>query len=365
MTFSGSSPLTRGKPSANAAGALVTRLIPAHAGKTLGERSRRARHEAHPRSRGENIKTGLSENAHLGSSPLTRGKRGNPPCMMTESGLIPAHAGKTAAGGPYRGRPRAHPRSRGENGVCHCAFAFCVGSSPLTRGKLDSGLKHSLFKGLIPAHAGKTGDLLRRSDGPRAHPRSRGENSVGDAQAVEERGSSPLTRGKRRAASAWRLPSGLIPAHAGKTRRRDHSRRPARAHPRSRGENAQRPVREHTGRGSSPLTRGKPARPVVGASGWGLIPAHAGKTEPSRGHAETTAAHPRSRGENIARTRGVESPSGSSPLTRGKRIYRRPRTRTRRLIPAHAGKTSTERQRPFDKWAHPRSRGENALLHRR
>ena len=50
----------------------------------------------------------------------------------------------------------AHPRSRGENSLVPINNRSSSGSSPLTRGKLDSGLKHSLFKGLIPAHAGKT-----------------------------------------------------------------------------------------------------------------------------------------------------------------------------------------------------------------
>ena len=50
---------------------------------------------------------------------------------------------------------------------------------------------------------------------------------------------------------------------------------------------------------------------------------------------------------------------GSSPLTRGKHGCRRPRGGWRRLIPAHAGKTSAVGYETTVTWAHPRSRGEN------
>ena len=51
----------------------------------------------------------------------------------------------------------------------------------------------------------------------RAHPRSRGENLTTFLEDNWEVGSSPLTRGKRRAARVADAAHGLIPAHAGKT----------------------------------------------------------------------------------------------------------------------------------------------------
>ena len=50
-----------------------------------------------------------------GSSPLTRGKRWDAPPGPALLGLIPAHAGKTAATASEVEPPKAHPRSRGEN----------------------------------------------------------------------------------------------------------------------------------------------------------------------------------------------------------------------------------------------------------
>ena len=49
-----------------------------------------------------------------------------------------------------------------------------------------------------------------------------------------------------------------------------------------------------------------------------LIPAHAGKTSTSRGSAPPKRAHPRSRGENSGTWSIKTSLWGSSPLTRGK-----------------------------------------------
>ncbi|ERH20995.1 hypothetical protein HMPREF1980_02433, partial [Actinomyces sp. oral taxon 172 str. F0311] len=70
-----------------------------------------------------------------GSSPLTRGKRGARDHRRVQAGLIPAHAGKTARGSPGARSSRAHPRSRGENTVTSVRSTLPSGSSPLTRGK--------------------------------------------------------------------------------------------------------------------------------------------------------------------------------------------------------------------------------------
>ena len=71
------------------------------------------------------------------------------------------------------------------------------GSSPLTRGKLSSIGGYIRRVGLIPAHAGKTPLWEPISATHQAHPRSRGENLIKARQERVDRGSSPLTRGKR------------------------------------------------------------------------------------------------------------------------------------------------------------------------
>ena len=96
---------------------------------------------AHPRSRGENANQAFGTQQNKGSSPLTRGKRGGPTHAGRATGLIPAHAGKTCAGGEVGGTQ--------------------VGSSPLTRGKRSRRVAMPKRQRLIPAHAGKTLPDLR------------------------------------------------------------------------------------------------------------------------------------------------------------------------------------------------------------
>ena len=233
----GSSPLTRGKRAARSSLSASLRLIPAHAGKTTSSLTYASVMSAHPRSRGENAAMSVSDISPYGSSPLTRGKLTICITKAFRSGLIPAHAGKTRTRPSTRRTRTAHPRSRGENLGGGDGDRGLQGSSPLTRGKRRcSGNDHSL-PGLIPAHAGKTTTSLSEVSGARAHPRSRGENIGATNARTFNAGSSPLTRGKRKARASRLYGSGLIPAHAGKTRPTRPTPTPWTAHPRSRGEN--------------------------------------------------------------------------------------------------------------------------------
>ena len=172
-------------------------LIPAHAGKTTASKSNYLTDTAHPRSRGENLRAVNTNSSAPGSSPLTRGKRPRQSGRLARMGLIPAHAGKTV-GQSRASRPcAAHPRSRGENEHDVDAIAGEAGSSPLTRGKRSAEGQGRRRRRLIPAHAGKTRRRRRIHLGWRAHPRSRGENRAVENPRPHVRGSSPLTRGKR------------------------------------------------------------------------------------------------------------------------------------------------------------------------
>ena len=227
------------------------------------------------------------------------------------------------------------------------------------RGKRVQECSQGFVGGMIPAHAGKTSSfswLLRRSA---AHPRSRGENVSQPVHPCGDAGSSPLTRGKPKHAGRNLRRRGLIPAHAGKTPLRLWGRRASPAHPRSRGENPLRCLSSGWHPGSSPLTRGKRLFQVGGGAHGRLIPAHAGKTVVRVHMNDVAEAHPRSRGENECESQGLTDGYGSSPLTRGKRGSRDDRPYARRLIPAHAGKTRSAISCASVKAAHPRSRGEN------
>ena len=235
------------------------------------------------------------------------------------------------------------------------------GSSPLTRGKLDSLAFGGITTGLIPAHAGKTSRALSALGNLGAHPRSRGENESRLTERLTRWGSSPLTRGKRRRAPARWLQVRLIPAHAGKTRQSLACPCCRQAHPRSRGEHD--PLKDIPGveEGSSPLTRGKLYGVGYGRRVHRLIPAHAGKTWVRTPTPQLRPAHPRSRGENVLSGAVVAAIIGSSPLTRGKRPTAPEIVVVTGLIPAHAGKTQRTSGELQTGTAHPRSRGENGV----
>ena len=153
----------------------------------------------------------------MGSSPLTRGKRGDAPPGPALFGLIPAHAGKTCASCAASTYSAAHPRSRGENTLRQGAGPLMRGSSPLTRGKQQVDVAKADVLGLIPAHAGKTATRHTVAPCPWAHPRSRGENVRVERAGGQGEGSSPLTRGKLLQHQWQQGRDRLIPAHAGKT----------------------------------------------------------------------------------------------------------------------------------------------------
>ena len=151
-----------------------------------------------------------------------------------------------------------HPRSRGENEIATTGRLNKSGTSPLTRGKQIRGRPERGHGRNIPAHAGKTVNPIY-SD-------------------VLLSGTSPLTRGKRRRTRCANPACRNIPAHAGKTFFVGGREVARWEHPRSRGENHSIRTGIPIARGTSPLTRGKPATPAP--TDW------------------RTSEHPRSRGEN-------------------------------------------------------------------
>ena len=316
----GSSPLTRGKRGGHDLVEALTGLIPTHAGKTSPATVSTSGSRAHPHSRGENTVSGAHPRRGPGSSPLTRGKQ----CIVCRHfalcGLIPTHAGKTVVAETVNAALTAHPHSRGENCIIACIANGQVGSSPLTRGKHMHTRTQTRTHRLIPTHAGKTGPNAGVWSVSWAHPHSRGENCKGIDRAGRDNGSSPLTRGKHYPHPKTRSDRRLIPTHAGKTCLPVRRRRGPEAHPHSRGENTAFFRWAHGAGGSSPLTRGKPRRSGTTKSVPGLIPTHAGKTR--------------------TRAKPAGHFSGSSPLTRGKRKSHAKRSMIIGLIPTHAGKTT-------------------------
>ena len=85
------------------------------------------------------------------------------------------------------------------------------------RGKPTVFQKKDSYRGLIPAHAGKTKTETAGGSPYTAHPRACGENEVDSHMHIGKMGSSPRMRGKLRIGKNASPIFGLIPAHAGKT----------------------------------------------------------------------------------------------------------------------------------------------------
>ena len=192
----------------------------------------------HPRSRGKNLHACIPTDYQPGSSPLTRGKPSAPVRACRGRGIIPAHAGKTRHHARRWHARWDHPRSRGENRYSRVIVAPSLGSSPLTRGKREARRRWCRLPWIIPAHAGKTAPPNPPWDPTGDHPRSRGENRPRASTRRGSRGSSPLTRGKRGSFSRYSTRPRIIPAHAGKTGAFVMMCAMEGDHPRSRGENA-------------------------------------------------------------------------------------------------------------------------------
>ena len=152
------------------------------------------------------------------------------------------------------------------------------GSSPRGRGKLGMGGDLLEEHGLIPAWAGKTRRRSRVGGRRRAHPRVGGENRGSLLAGSFHSGSSPRGRGKRVSPKSSRQRRRLIPAWAGKTCGPYQLCWSSRAHPRVGGENDWNPRGVAVSHGSSPRGRGKQILPGVRGQPEGLIPAWAGKT---------------------------------------------------------------------------------------
>ena len=110
-------------------------ITPAHAGKTLTDHADVEAWKDHPRSCGENANPWDLNIVVIGSPPLMRGKRKLQICETRLSRITPAHAGKTFLSRHFCSSAQDHPRSCGENVLPIPVLRFPVGSPPLMRGK--------------------------------------------------------------------------------------------------------------------------------------------------------------------------------------------------------------------------------------
>ena len=109
----GSSPHTRGLPQHDVPAPLAAGIIPAHAGFTSGSGGGQPPREDHPRTRGVYAGRPPVTTCAGGSSPHTRGLPTAGGIAGCRGRIIPAHAGFTAQHGQHRDDHTDHPRTRG------------------------------------------------------------------------------------------------------------------------------------------------------------------------------------------------------------------------------------------------------------
>ena len=230
-----------------------------------------------------------------------------------------------------------HPRTRGVYTVPAVADRKEYGSSPHTRGLLVSLLPRQAGPRIIPAHAGFTPDDRPQGRPGPDHPRTRGVYIAPAVTAPAAIGSSPHTRGLLHVGASNGADDGIIPAHAGFTSQSPGGGTARADHPRTRGVYAGARHSRFRAQGSSPHTRGLRSQWRSSPSPARIIPAHAGFTS-----SPPAPTSPR---------------CGSSPHTRGLLGSRLVSSESLRIIPAHAGFTPSPRSHPTSSPDHPRTRG--------
>ena len=173
------------------------------------------------------------------------------------SGSPPHTRGKEAALATQLQQCWDHPRTRGEKEAGKNPSAGRIGSPPHTRGKDEIAKDFNVNSGITPAHAGKSGRGVLAPTLDQDHPRTRGEKARFCLPSACILGSPPHTRGKARAVALTFPRSRITPAHAGKRSREEALATPCEDHPRTRGEKLLQEQCLTTEPGSPPHTRGK------------------------------------------------------------------------------------------------------------
>ena len=152
----GSPPPMRGKAKTRSYGFGRSRITPAYAGKSFGDRPAVRSREDHPRLCGEKWNKEWFTESSLGSPPPMRGKVSEIVCSFSGNGITPAYAGKSTVCNQRTGFSGDHPRLCGEKGIEPDPTAAEEGSPPPMRGKDKlSGLERTLHR-ITPAYAGKS-----------------------------------------------------------------------------------------------------------------------------------------------------------------------------------------------------------------
>lgn len=159
----------------------------------------------------------LGSSGSMGESPPhMRGKARHCAAVHGYRGITPAHAGKSFTSFYHCTTFWDHPRTCGEKLIPPLLGFGLTGSPPHMRGKERGSTSRQRRKGITPAHAGKSPAMSPGHITLRDHPRTCGEKGISDFSGNYEDGSPPHMRGKARSPLLFPGISRITPAHAGK-----------------------------------------------------------------------------------------------------------------------------------------------------
>ena len=187
-----------------------------------------------------------------------------------------------------------------------------------------------------------------------------GEHYVHRPQLDWDVGSSPHVRGARCFATVFLDGFGIIPACAGSTCPSRPSAATAGDHPRMCGEHRICCQSCKISTGSSPHVRGALVQDFLQGLSTGIIPACAGSTVSWRIRRPPCRDHPRMCGEHSVKHNAKGNDQGSSPHVRGARRRQQDHPGSQGIIPACAGSTPMSPTGRGAMWDHPRMCGEHS-----
>ena len=196
--------------------------------------------------------------------------------LRTERHLLPAPAGMVPSRMPVRNVRTSAPRGRGEQTVTFPRRLFSMGPSPRARGAADGHLLVFGVRGVFPACTGSRKDSRRTRTASRGHPRIHGEQAERYSSAARCSGSFPRTQGTDTLLREEGRVVGVIPGHAGSSNPTTCPAPRTWGHPRIRGEQSMKIGPAGATSGPSPHTRGWPRVPCTRPRPGVLLPAGAG-----------------------------------------------------------------------------------------
>ena len=315
----GLSPRVRGNLAIGAAGATLTRSIPACAGEPTASAPEPVPPGVYPRVCGGTYGHSRHRRQCEGLSPRVRGNRQRRSATAPLPRSIPACAGEPLAGTLPHDSVPVYPRVCGGTSLARRLCVHAGGLSPRVRGNPISGRAQSFRSRSIPACAGEPQPCHPCHLRARVYPRVCGGTSIVCETSHCRTGLSPRVRGNPTPPSAAPCSGRSIPACAGEPPPRPERSWKHGVYPRVCGGTQLRQVYSAVRTGLSPRVRGnRPGFRIDGVCA-GSIPACAGEPLNDSIRSPSAKVYPRVCGGTSISAPPSHDGQGLSPRVRGNR----------------------------------------------